>query len=52
MRLLALEKGLILHLNPPDNLDIYNRYMLGTINGDVEILAVCDTNRNKKQQAI
>jgi cell filamentation protein len=38
LRLLALEKGMILHLNPPDNLDIYNRYMLGTINGDVEIL--------------
>jgi cell filamentation protein len=38
LRLLALEKGLVLHLNPPDNFDIYNRYMLGTINGDIEIL--------------
>jgi cell filamentation protein len=38
LRLLALEKDLVLHLNPPDNLDIYNRYMLGTINGDIEIL--------------
>ena len=39
LRILALEKDLILNLNPPDNLDIYNRYMLGTINGDVEMLA-------------
>jgi cell filamentation protein len=38
LRLLALEKDLLLHLNPPDNLDIYNRYMMGTINGDIEIL--------------
>jgi cell filamentation protein len=38
LRLLALEKDLVLHLNPPDNFDIYNRYMSGTINGDIEIL--------------
>jgi cell filamentation protein len=38
LRLLALEKGLALNLNPPDNADIYERYMEGTINGDVEIL--------------
>jgi cell filamentation protein len=38
LRLLALEKGLTLNLNPPDNMDIYNRYMQGTINGDIEIL--------------
>lgn len=38
LRLLALEKGLILNLNPPDNADIYKRYMSGTVNGDVEIL--------------
>jgi cell filamentation protein len=39
LRLLALEKGLLLNLNPPDNVDVYERYMSGTINGDVELLA-------------
>jgi cell filamentation protein len=36
--LLALEKGITLNLNPPDNKDIYERYMNGTINSDVKIL--------------
>jgi cell filamentation protein len=40
LRLLALEKGWNLNLNPPDNTDVYNRYMSGTINGDVEKLSV------------
>ncbi|MFA7446136.1 MAG: Fic family protein [Flavobacteriaceae bacterium] len=39
LRLLALEKGLILNLNPPDNIDVYNRYMSGTIDGNVEKLS-------------
>ena len=39
LRLLALEKGLALNLNPPDNADIYERYMSGTITGNVEQLA-------------
>lgn len=39
LRLLALEKGLLLNLNPLDNTDIYDRYMSGTINGNVEQLA-------------
>ncbi len=39
LRLLALEKGLELNLNPPDNADIYERYMSGTIGGDVKLLA-------------
>ena len=39
LRLLATEKGLSLNLNPPDNADIYERYMSGTITGDVEQLA-------------
>jgi len=39
LRILAKEKGLLLNLNPPDNTDIYERYMSGTINGDVEQLA-------------
>lgn len=39
LRLLAMEKGLSLNLNPPDNVDVYERYMSGTINGDVEQLA-------------
>lgn len=39
LRLLAMEKGLFLNLNPPDNIDIYERYMSGTITGNVEQLA-------------
>ena len=39
LRLLAIEKGWSLNLNPPDNIDIYERYMSGTINGNVEQLA-------------
>ena len=38
IRTLALEKGYILILNPPDNTDIFERYMSGTIDGDVEKL--------------
>jgi cell filamentation protein len=38
-RVLALEKGYILNLNPPDNADVYERYMSGTIEGDVDKLA-------------
>jgi cell filamentation protein len=26
-------------LNPPDNVDVYERYMSGTIDGDVDKLA-------------
>ena len=39
LRLLAKEKGLSLNLNPPDSSDIYERYMSGTITGNVEQLA-------------
>jgi cell filamentation protein len=39
LRLLALEKGLDLNLNPPDNADTYERYMSGTINGDIKTLS-------------
>jgi cell filamentation protein len=35
IRVLALEKGYTLNLNPPDNLDVYERYMRGTIDGDI-----------------
>ncbi len=38
LRLLAHEKGLILNLNPPDNINIYNRYMTGTIESNIEQL--------------
>jgi cell filamentation protein len=38
IRLLALEKGLRLNLNPPDNKRIYDLYMQGTINSDVKVL--------------
>jgi cell filamentation protein len=40
IRVLALEKSYILNLNPPDNLDIYERYMSGTIEGDIEKLTL------------
>jgi cell filamentation protein len=40
LRTLAIEKGYILNLNPPDNADVYERYMSGTIEGDVDMLAV------------
>ena len=39
LRLLAMEKDLLLNLNPPDNANTYERYMLGTISGDVKELA-------------
>jgi cell filamentation protein len=38
LRLLALEKGLTLNLNPPDNKNVYELYMQGTINSDVKTL--------------
>ena len=38
VRLLALEKEWKLNLNPPDNAETYERYMKGTINGDVDAL--------------
>jgi cell filamentation protein len=38
IRVLALEKGYALNLNPPDNLNVYDRYMTGTIDSDVEKL--------------
>jgi len=38
LRLLASEKGLTLNLNPPDNKNVYDQYMQGTINSDVKTL--------------
>lgn len=38
LRLLALEKGLTLNLNPPDNKSVYERYMKGTIESDVKTM--------------
>lgn len=38
IRLLALEKGYRLNLNPADNKNVYDRYMQGTIESDVETL--------------
>jgi cell filamentation protein len=38
LRLLAFEKGLTLNLNPPDNKSVYERYMNGTIESDIETL--------------
>lgn len=38
LRLLALEKGWKLSLNPPDNVSVYKRYMEGTVSGDIDLL--------------
>lgn len=38
IRILALEKNLILNLNPPNNKKIYEQYMNGTINSDLNAL--------------
>lgn len=38
LRILALEKGLTLNLNPPDNKSVYDHYMQGTINSDIKTL--------------
>ena len=38
LRLLALEKGLTLNLNPPDKRSVYERYMKGTIGSDINTL--------------
>lgn len=38
IRTLALQKGFKLNLNPPDNKSIYNRYMKGTIQSDINLL--------------
>ena len=40
VRTLALEKGYVLNLNPPNDLEVYGRYISGTINSDVEKLTV------------
>lgn len=37
-RLLALEKGLTLNINPPDSKSVYERYMKGTIESDLKTL--------------
>jgi len=38
LRLLALEKDWKLNLNPPNNVSVYERYMEGTISGDISLL--------------
>lgn len=53
IRILALEKGLKLNLNPPDNSDVYERYMQGTINSNVNqlkdlILELIETKKNNE----
>lgn len=51
LRLLALEKELKLNLNPPDNRNVYERYMKGAIESDVNLLSeliyeLIDTDEN------
>ncbi len=38
IRILAVEKGFSLNLNPPDNKLVYEQYMHGTINSDLNLL--------------
>jgi cell filamentation protein len=38
LRLLALEKEIVLNLNPPNNISVYERYMKGTIESNLIIL--------------
>lgn len=38
LRLLALEKGIELNLNPPDDKSVYEKYMKGTVNSDIDTL--------------
>lgn len=60
LRLLALEKRLILNLNPPDENSVYERYMKGTIESDLTLLTELiyeliynDTeNKNGAQQRV
>lgn len=40
LRLLALEKGLTLNLNPPDIKSVYESYMKGTVESDLTTLMV------------
>ncbi len=43
LRLLALEKGLTLNLNPPDNKNVHDQYMRGTINSDLKTMTnICE----------
>lgn len=56
LRLFALEKGLTLNLNPPDNKSVYERYMKGTIESDVITLTelifeLIDANEKEKNGA-
>ncbi|MDR1901487.1 MAG: Fic family protein, partial [Treponema sp.] len=39
LRVLAREKSFILNLNPPGDETVYDRYMSGAIEGDIEKLA-------------
>lgn len=52
LRLLALEKGIKLNLNPPDNKSVYKRYMHGTIDSDLDTLSelILEQIENKKNE--
>ena len=49
IRLLALQKGYMINLNPADNIDIHDQYMQGTINSDVALLSDLIFSQLKKQ---
>ena len=47
IRTLAFQKGYTLNLNPPNNKNIYNQYMEGTINSNLSVLAELIRNEIK-----
>lgn len=49
LRLLALEKAFILNLNPPDDKEVYDKYMKGIIESDLKILTELITELLKKK---
>jgi cell filamentation protein len=51
LRLLAKEKSLDLNLNPPDNKSVYDRYMKGTIESDIQLLTqlIFELNNEEKK---
>lgn len=51
LRILALEKGLTINLNPPDNKSVYDLYMKGCIESDVKALTelICQLINNNEE---
>jgi len=48
IRLLALNKGYSINLNPADNLEIHDKYMQGTIESNITLLSILIFSELKK----